>query len=130
MSVSKRNNNYPVVTIYTDSKKHKTVAVHRIYALLFLDNPNKLPYINHLNGDKDDYRLENLEWCTHQENMLHAFRIGLSRGNKLLDKTQVLTIKKCLNDGMSNKSISEYFNVHNSIISNIKLNKQYSFWLS
>lgn len=54
--------------------------VHRMVAETWLDNPNHYKEVNHINGDKNDNRMENLEWVTHSQNMRHAFRTGLKKG--------------------------------------------------
>ena len=62
------------LTIGGKTSNHK---VHRLYAQAFIPNPKKLPFINHIDGNKLNNRLDNLEWCTQSENMEYAHRTGL-----------------------------------------------------
>lgn len=79
---SKPNRNwYSIVNIYTDNGP-KGILVHRLIAEVFVDNPLCLPYINHIDGIKNNNHPSNLEWCTHKENMQHAVETGLTRCNK------------------------------------------------
>ena len=58
---------YNIVPLTRDGKT-KNVFVHRIVAMAFLANPNKLPCVNHKDEDKTNNFVENLEWCTYQYN--------------------------------------------------------------
>ena len=77
-SIGKRG--YPVLPVKIDGQFYLK-TVHRLVALAFLPNPYNKREVNHINGDKTDNRVENLEWCTRQENDAHARRTGLHKSD-------------------------------------------------
>ena len=58
----------------------KRYRVHRLVAEAFIGNPNELPQVNHIDGDKANNRADNLEYCTCAYNVRHAFLNGLRKG--------------------------------------------------
>lgn len=56
-----------------------TIKVHRAVAEAFIENPDGKPQVNHINGNKADNSVSNLEWATCVENMSHASRTGLAK---------------------------------------------------
>lgn len=58
--------------------EQKTKYVHRLVAGAFIDNPDNLPYVNHINGDPNNNCMENLEWVTHGQNVKHAYDNNLN----------------------------------------------------
>lgn len=71
------NGGYKSVSLYSNGAK-KLLSVHRLVAEAFLDKPDGKNVVNHLNGKRDDNRVENLEWCTQSENKVHGFKTGES----------------------------------------------------
>lgn len=69
---------YSHVTLCNGGKHHQT-SIHRLVAQEFIPNPDDKPMVNHIDGDKANNRVDNLEWCTPSENMQHAYRTGLQK---------------------------------------------------
>ena len=67
---------YKFVTLLINGKQ-KRMRVHRLVAETFLENPENKPYVNHINGNRGDNNVENLEWVTPSENSQHAVQSGL-----------------------------------------------------
>lgn len=61
----------------------KTYKLHRLIAEMFIPKVEGKTQVNHINGIKDDNRLQNLEWCTKSENSIHAVKTGLMQSNHL-----------------------------------------------
>ena len=76
LNPSIRPDGYKSVLLSKDGKK-MSIRVHQLVAQYFLEKENGKNHVNHINGVKHDNRAENLEWCTHQENMRHAKKKGL-----------------------------------------------------
>lgn len=99
--------------------------VHKLIAEAFLPNPSKRTQVNHIDGNKGNYSVENLEWVTPSENMSHAYKTGLTRGRlgvKKRDysasKSPILRniSKKCEESGMSFCEVERTLGIGNGVI--------------
>ena len=117
---------YKAVTIFLDGVK-KNRTVHRLVAEFYLGKDPR--QINHKDGDKKNNNLDNLEYVTPGENLLHAYRLGLKNatgsrnGKSKLVESQVLEIRKLLSEGTPQKVISALYSIDQSTVSNIKTRK-------
>lgn len=73
-----RSNGYFQVTLVKD-KKFYYKSIHRLVAMTYLDNKENKPHVNHIDGNKLNNKVCNLEWCTRSENMQHSYCMGLSK---------------------------------------------------
>lgn len=90
----KNSDGYMVYNIIDPCKgKSKTIPQHRLIANAFIPNDNyvKRPYINHIDGNKSNNSIDNLEWCSEEENAIHAATIGLNKSNIALKCRNVYT---------------------------------------
>jgi hypothetical protein len=73
---------YVCVILYKGDEK-KYCSVHRLVAEVFIGNPHMKPHVNHKDGIKSNNNVDNLEWCTHDENMAHAKAMNLFNRKKV-----------------------------------------------
>lgn len=74
--LSGTKNNYIQICLRKEGTRN-ILDVHRIVAKTFIQNPENKPCVNHIDGNKHNNRVDNLEWVTYSENTRHAFRTGL-----------------------------------------------------
>lgn len=82
--VVNKQTGYKAVSLWKDNKG-QTRTVHRLVATTYIPNPNNLPEVNHIDGNKLNNQVDNLEWVTRSSNMQHAYNVGLHKQTKLLD---------------------------------------------
>lgn len=111
---------YPAIQAMINGVR-RTIYVHRMLAETFIPNPEGKPCINHIDGNKANNAIDNLEWCTHQENMDHAYRNGLVQpvqsgpgemsGAAKLCNEKVRVIKRRLKAGHRQSDIAQDYGV-------------------
>ena len=79
MKMHKNRDWYFVVCLSNKCKKQH--RINRLKAITFIPNPENKPFVNHLDWNKENNEIYNLEWCTAKENVIHAFKMWLSWKN-------------------------------------------------
>lgn len=124
MKQTKRTKGYMFVS-FSHEKRKLTCSVHRLVATAFIDNLEDKPQVNHIDCNKSNNSVLNLEWCTNSENQIHAFKNGLNYHNenhrkaniikgfskRKLSDEQVCEIKAMRSRGHTYREISETFSI-------------------
>lgn len=77
LSPRRNPNGYRIVTLYDDHRQGRQVSVHRLVAKAFIPNDDDALVVDHLDGNKENNAVTNLEWVTSRENSLRAYNAGL-----------------------------------------------------
>lgn len=98
--------------------KMSSHSVHRLVAIAFISNKENKQEVNHINGNKSDNRVENLEWCTPKENMDHAYAQNLvpilsgeSSYSSFLKENDVVNIRNADFKKISRKQLAQKYKV-------------------
>lgn len=89
----------------------RRILIHRLVAEAWIDNPHKKTQVNHIDGVKSNNNVSNLEWCTNQENAIHAFKSGLRKSPEGLNHGgSKFTKKDIIEIRSKSKNITYYCN--------------------
>ena len=130
--ISTEKDGYSYITLIGDNSKSKSFFIHRLVAMSFeIPGFDKIQ-INHIDGDKSNNKISNLEWVTASENSIHALKLGLRKSGEdhplsKLSNAQVLEIPNLLKIGYSLKKISILYNVSYSTIKNISRKHKWKY---
>lgn len=121
---------YLKLTLYPSGK---TYTVHRLVALTFIPNPYDKPQVNHIDNNKINNHIPNLEWCTAKENIHHVHKSGraadVNGSNNPMSKLtecDVFNIRYVMDD-IPIKVIADLYNVSTSPIENIRYDKSWRY---
>lgn len=96
---------YIMVKLFLDDCTYKHFLVHRLMALIFIpnDDPQNKTEVNHKDGNKENYNINNLEWVTPEENLEHAYETGLHKSK--YTKQDIIKVCELLQEGKTCKEI-------------------------
>ena len=125
LTIHMTKDGYPKVRLQ-HGEEDKTARVHRLVAETFIPNPNGYETVNHIDGNKLNCHVSNLEWCNRSEQMYHAYKLGLKpsmmgtdNAQAKLTEEQVREIKrlyKPYDRNFSTVKLGEMFGVSNRVI--------------
>lgn len=95
---------YQIARLYDGNRRSKWIPIHRLVAKAFLDNPDGLPEVNHIDEIKHHNRVTNLEWCTRAYNVNHGTRNERSSKSHICHEALSLKVGSVDENG-----IVEYF---------------------
>lgn len=117
---------YIYVGVYVEYKRNIQRAVHRLVAETFIPNPENLREVDHIDCNKKNNHVSNLDWVSSKENKRRAWEnnlytmIGDNHCGSVLTEALVHSICQALQDGMRNKDVAQMFGVHKDQVGHIR----------
>ena len=111
-------NGYLYVSFWKNNRNNPH-SVHRLVALAYIPNPDNKPFVNHIDANRSNPHVDNLEWCTQSENIQHAYRLGN------MSQKQNFTVEELdwlLAEFLARKSMTELAKTMNVGLSRLTLN--------
>lgn len=84
MSLTNKNGDYFSVVLQGKGKVRRSTKIHRLVAEAFISNPDSLPEVNHIDGNKQNNKVGNLEWCSRSHNVLHSIKMHPEQLNGMI----------------------------------------------
>lgn len=113
----KQSTGYLYVSFYNGPKRANQL-IHRLVAAAFIQSDQNRPFINHIDGNKQNNVVENLEYCTHQENIDHSIKTGLKTKKPNLNQYGCNPSSKAVNQySLSGELINTFVSVRFAMIS-------------
>lgn len=127
-------NGYCLFVFIKDGVRYNKM-LHRLLMEAFVENINNLPCINHIDGNKLNNNISNLEYISYSDNTKHSYRMGLQlkqfgeqTSNNKLTESDVIEIRNLINSGKSCNSIATMYGVRCHAITDIKHGRTWG-WL-
>lgn len=119
---------YLAIGVYFEGKRISH-SIHRLVALAYIPNPEDKPCVNHIDGNKLNNDVSNLEWTTYSENAIHAVETGL-KGQTInhyrnISDEDVRCVCRMLQDGYRVKDVVDSLGISQAMVSSIKRGDNY-----
>jgi len=108
LATYKMPNGYLQVQLSNGNKREKKY-VHRLVAIAFLENKNNYTDVNHIDGDKNNNNVSNLEWCSHKKNQIHMFKNGLTKGARVVMCLDTRKTYYSISEAVRKTGVSKYY---------------------
>lgn len=122
----KNTKGYMKISIYQNGRVQYTASIHRMVCETHIPNPKNLPQINHIDGDKTNNDVSNLEWCNSFENIQHrikVLRVGMDLNHKAtkipFSEVQILRWKRSINYPINYAEVSKKWGIRRDYLSKL-----------
>lgn len=127
MSLTANRGGYLKLKLY-DKGKIKYESVHRLVAKMFIPNPYNLPQVNHIDGNKKNNNIDNLEWIDMKGNNIHAIKTGLNKTTLTIEAVKYIR-KHCIigHKVFGIRRMAEKFNCGESVVADVIHKRTYNW---